>query len=72
MRGRRHRNQPFSLFSFQDIITSVTGIVILLTLVLTLDLITRRQSSPAAQSGPSAEDLQTSTARMQERIFSLG
>lgn len=71
MRGRRRRNQPFSLFSFQDIITAITGIIILLTLILTLDLITRRQSSPVAQSRPSAADLQASIARAQERISEL-
>lgn len=40
-----------SLFSFQDIITSVTAIMILLVLILTLELVTRSQ-----QQGVAAED----------------
>ena len=39
-RGRAN-GSPISLFSFQDIITSVTAIMILLVLILTLELITR-------------------------------
>lgn len=36
--GRRTQEQAFSLFSFQDIITSVTGILILVTLFLVLSI----------------------------------
>jgi len=42
MRGR-HSHSPFSLFSFQDIVTSVTAILILIMLLLTLEMITRRR-----------------------------
>lgn len=46
--SRRDRSQaPFSLFAFQDIITSVTGIVILVTLLLTLELLQRKPVPPA-------------------------
>lgn len=40
-RRDRHADPPMSFFSFQDIITSVTGILILVTLLLALELLTR-------------------------------
>lgn len=45
------RQDPVSLFAFQDIITSVTAIMILLVLILTLEFVTRSQ-----QEGVSADD----------------
>lgn len=49
----RHRStgSPFSLFSFQDIITGLCGIMIFLVLVMLVDIITRR----AAESVPVME-----------------
>lgn len=47
---RRRRSSPFSLFAFQDIITSVTGIMVLLTLMLTLELLHRKETSPAVRT----------------------
>ncbi len=38
---RKKNNNPFSLFAFQDIITSVSGIFIFLTLLLALELVNR-------------------------------
>lgn len=47
--GRRRAAGPsITLFSFQDIITSVTGIMILVTLLMSVELIQRRQKSSAA------------------------
>jgi len=43
MSRRSRRNSPFSLFAFQDIITSVTGIMILVTMMLALELIKRKE-----------------------------
>lgn len=40
---RRKRDNPFSLFSFQDIITGVSGIMIFFVLVMLVDLVTRRE-----------------------------
>lgn len=41
--ARRRSSQPtISLFSFQDIVTSVTAILILLVLIMTLELISRK------------------------------
>jgi len=44
---RRSGTAPFQLFSFQDIITSVMGIVVLILLVLALELSQRQLQSPA-------------------------
>jgi predicted RNase H-like nuclease (RuvC/YqgF family) len=49
--SKRARSQPvLSLFAFQDIITSVTGIMILVTLFLALELVSRKEGSAAATS----------------------
>lgn len=40
-RRGRHHGAPITLFSFQDIILCVTGILILITLLLALELVTR-------------------------------
>ena len=58
--SRRRSNQPsISLFSFQDIVTSVTAILILVVLILTLELISRKYdaaaSDPATQKRATAE-----------------
>jgi len=45
MSRRGRSSSPFSLFSFQDIITSVTGIVILITLMLAVEMLARRSAS---------------------------
>jgi len=50
--SRRGRSGPtISLFSFQDIITSVTAIVTVITLLLALDLVQRKQSKAGDSSG---------------------
>jgi len=59
--SRRRSNQPtISLFSFQDIITSVTAILILVVLILTLELISRKYD--AAASDPETQKRATSEA----------
>ena len=50
MTRRRAPLQAFSLFSFQDIITSVTGIIVLILLVLSLELVDREYGTPVAQN----------------------
>lgn len=57
MKRRRKHDSPISLLAFQDIITSVTGILILLTLFVTLSLITRQLCPPSVQSVAAAEDV---------------
>lgn len=59
--SRRHtRNDTrISLFSFQDVITSITGIMVLLVLVLVLDILNRKpQEAAAAQVYTAPEVLQ--------------
>lgn len=56
--SRRGRSGPaISLFSFQDIITSVTAIVTVITLLLALDLVQRKESQGANSSAAIAEEL---------------
>lgn len=62
--SRRGRSGPaISLFAFQDIITSVTAIVIVVVLFLALDLVQRKQAAHADTSAGVAEDL---TARISD------
>jgi hypothetical protein len=49
MARRQRKPLRFSMFMFQDIITCVTGIMILVTLILGLEFITRVDASPSNQ-----------------------
>lgn len=70
--GRRGQNStPISLFSFQDIITSVTGIMILVTLMMTLELVQRTMTSPAVQTAVVTSEVETRTQQMRQRIEEL-
>ena len=57
MSRRGRGGTPFSLFAFQDIITSVTGIMILVTLILALEVIQKREGSPDNRTRQLTEDL---------------
>lgn len=61
---RKSDTNPFSLFAFQDIITAVTGIVLLLVILLSLCLV----QLPDAEGSPevSNTDSQTLTNEIQE------
>lgn len=70
----RHRStgSPFSLFSFQDIITGLCGIMIFLVLIMLVDIITRR----AAESVPvmevsEVERLEKEVAALEEKAKTL-
>jgi len=69
-RRRRGADAPISLFSFQDVIMCVTGIVILVTLMMTLDLINRVPAKSAADSDPEvkAKALQQEVVGLQREI----
>lgn len=71
MRHRRTHESPFSLFAFQDIITSVTGVVILVTLLITLALITRELQTLDTQSLNVAEDITPVLFATQQEIDTL-
>jgi hypothetical protein len=67
-RSRRHA-PPISLFSFQDIITSVTGILILVTLLMSLELLVRAEvPDRAAEIQPDAAVLERTVQAMQDRL----
>lgn len=70
--SRRRRSGPaFSLFSFQDIITSVTAILILFVLILALELVTRRYDEAAADSEMSRSALRQSAEALEGVILRL-
>lgn len=70
--ARKSRNSsPFSLFSFQDIITSVTGIMILVTMMLTLELLQRKEQSPTVRTAELVEQLRNAQQQTAEQITQL-
>ncbi len=71
MSRRGRQSVAFSLFSFQDIITSVTAIVILLTLVLAVEFLSREPSSAARGSVESAATLRDAIEKAEEEIRRL-
>ena len=68
--SRRKDNSPaISFFSFQDIITSVTGIMFLVVLILILMLLMRNELTPVEREEASrTEALKAELARMQEEL----
>ncbi len=71
MARRVHHSQPFSLFSFQDIITSVTGIIVLITLLLTLELILKAESSATGQANAFPGQLREALLETEEQVLEL-
>jgi hypothetical protein len=70
--GRRGRSRlPFSLFAFQDIVTCATGIIILVTLALALELSQRRQTTPRALTGKVTEQLREAIAATQAEMAEM-
>lgn len=69
--ARRVQANPISLFSFQDIITSVTGIMILLTLLMALELSQRSLQSPSVQTAVVTEQLETAVVDSEQEITRL-
>ncbi len=63
MSRRGRGGTPISLFSFQDIITSVTGIMILVTLFLALEVIRRKEGSPQQRTKVLTEELVQASAQ---------
>lgn len=71
MARRRKSNAAFSLFAFQDIITSVTGIMILVTLMLALELLQRTENSPPTRTRELIEEIQATLQEVQQEIERL-
>ena len=71
MRTRSSSSSPFSLFAFQDIITSVIAIVILVTMILTLELVNRIAQAPENATVISTEDIRAAEKRQAELIIEI-
>lgn len=71
MARRRKSNVAFSLFAFQDIITSVTGIMLLITMMLALELIKRKEESPPVQTQQTTDKVEDAIASNQNEIAQL-
>jgi hypothetical protein len=71
MSRRRRSTAAFSLFSFQDIIPSVTAILILLVLILSLELVTRRHEAAAVNPAVSRASLQAAAATLEALVQRL-
>ena len=69
--ARRKKSMAFSLFAFQDIITSVTGIMVLVTLILALELIQQKESSPPVKTAQVASQTRDAVAQNEGRIQQL-
>ncbi|HMO13596.1 MAG TPA: hypothetical protein PKD64_11780 [Pirellulaceae bacterium] len=65
MARRRNPATAISLFAFQDIITAVTGIVVLITLLLSIELLDRTKSTTAE------DETQSLNRQTQETIVEL-
>ena len=71
MSRRRRRSAPFSLFAFQDIITSVTGIMLVITMLLALELLERTDAAPPQATAAISNDLQQVIAAAEREIAEL-
>jgi hypothetical protein len=69
--GRRKSTAAFSLFSFQDIITSVTAILVLVMLLLTVELVSRRRSQAATDPEVTRRQIVQTAARLESVVSEL-
>lgn len=70
--GRRKSAIPrFSLFSFQDIITCTTGIMLMITLVMALRLVESSASAPPAQTKKLVEQLESELESIADQVGML-
>lgn len=65
MRRRKGASVPFSLFAFQDIITSVTGIILLITMMMAVELV---QNMTKAETAPQEQKSSRVTRMLQEAV----
>jgi hypothetical protein len=66
MARRKQNTDTFSLFAFQDIITSVTGIMIFVTLMLALEMIEQWENSPSPKTRQVVSDIRTTMAHIDD------
>ena len=67
---RRRKRSPVSLFSFQDIIMSVLGVVILVTLILVLKLVSQMAAAPPTPT-VIVDDIRQQIASLQPVLMEL-
>lgn len=68
-RRKRQADAPFSLFAFQDIVTSIIGIMFLIVILMALDLLTRELADTPSMEPP-AERVEAE-ARQHEEMRQL-
>lgn len=71
MSSRKKNANPFTLFSFQDIITSVMGIILLSALLLAVELTRRTISSPSAAVHVAVDAIEASLQTAQDDTAEL-
>ncbi len=70
--GRRRRNSPaMTLFAFQDVIMSVSGIMIVIVLLLTLELVNRNDSPSETSTARLAEEIKAQVRRTRQDVAHL-
>ena len=70
---RRSTSSPISLFSFQDIITGLCGLLILFVLIMVIDLVMRRDGAPPPPPEPDRpiEELRAEIASLNSELEEL-
>ncbi len=68
---RRARGNPVSLFSFQDIITGLCGVMLFIVLVVIVDLVAARTASDGTPPVPAVPDWQEEKSRVEAEIKKL-
>ena len=71
MKRKPHNTSPLSLFAFQDIITSVTGVFLLMTLLMAVELTSRQPMNQPAVSAEVVTQLTESIAEAETELTRL-
>lgn len=71
MRRKRHEDPPVSFFCFQDIITSVSGILLFLVILMALQLASERDLGSTVQSAVMRRDRSQEIAELRDRVETL-
>ena len=71
MTRKSHNNSPISLFAFQDIITSVTGVFLLMTLLMAVELASREAMQQPVVSAEEIDRLAVSIEELEAEVIQL-
>lgn len=69
--AKREEESPVSLFSFQDIITSITGIMFLIVLLLLLVMLSSHISENSAENNELLQTMKQEIAELKEVLYKL-